>query len=63
MLKGTLTKDKNEIMFENGLNYNEEPEVLKRGTILIRVSGNKKLDKKEKKKEEKKKYKEGKMET
>ena len=55
-LKGTFSKDKNEILFtEFGLNYNTVEEVFKRGTILIRMSGgtSKKDEKKQKKKEEK----------
>ena len=37
-LKGTQSKDKNEILFsEFGINYNAEPEIYKRGTIFIRV--------------------------
>ena len=39
-LKGSFSKDKHEILFkEFGINYNQEPEVYKRGTILIRVAG------------------------
>jgi tRNA(His) guanylyltransferase len=39
-LKGTFSKDKNELLFSQfGINYNSEPEVYKRGTILIRVEG------------------------
>lgn len=37
-LKGTLAKDKNEILFTQfGINYNEEPEQFKRGSIMIRL--------------------------
>ena len=39
-MKGTFSKDKNELLFSQfGINYNSEPEVYKRGTILIRVEG------------------------
>ena len=39
-LKGTLAKDKNEILFsEFGINYNNEPEQYKKGTTLIRENG------------------------
>ena len=38
-LKGTFSKDKNEILFSQfGINYNEVEEIYKRGTILIRTS-------------------------
>ena len=37
-LKGTFSKDKNQILFEEfGINYNNEKEVFKRGSIFIRV--------------------------
>ena len=37
-LKGSFAKDKHEILFSNyGINYNVEPEIYKRGTILIRM--------------------------
>ena len=37
-LKGTLSKDKNEILFSQfNINYNNQPEVYKKGTLLIRV--------------------------
>ena len=37
-LKGTLSNDKNEILFSQfNINYNNEPEVYKKGTLLIRV--------------------------
>ncbi len=40
-LKGTLAKDKNEILFsEFGINYNNEPDQFKKGTIIIKVKGN-----------------------
>ncbi|CAH2355585.1 tRNA(His) guanylyltransferase [[Candida] railenensis] len=36
-LKGTLAADKNEILFkEFGINYNNEPEIFKKGSILVR---------------------------
>lgn len=36
-LKGTLAKDKNEILFsECGINYNNEPELYKKGTVIVR---------------------------
>lgn len=36
-LKGTLSSDKNEILFTKcGINYNNEPEIFKKGTILVR---------------------------
>ena len=39
-LKGTLAKDKNEILFsEFGINYNNEPDQYKKGTTLIRGNG------------------------
>ena len=39
-LKGTLAKDKNEILFsEFGINYNNEPAQYKKGTTLIRENG------------------------
>ena len=57
-LKGTLSNDKNEILFSQfGINYNNEPEVYKKGTLLIRVKKEEKekhpkKDKKEDEKEE-----------
>ena len=37
-LKGTLSNDKNEILFSQfGINYNNEPEIYKKGSLLIRV--------------------------
>ena len=52
-LKGTFSKDKNELLFSQfGINYNSEPDVYKRGTILIRIEGyesKKKQTKKEQK--------------
>ena len=39
-LKGTLAKDKNEILFSDfNINYNSEPEQFKKGTTLIREKG------------------------
>ena len=36
-LKGTFSKDKNSILFDDyGMNYNNEPEVAKRGTTFLR---------------------------
>lgn len=36
-LKGTLSGDKNEILFSQfSINYNKEPEMLRKGTILVR---------------------------
>lgn len=36
-LKGTVSSDKNEILFSKcGINYNDEPEIFKKGTILVR---------------------------
>ena len=46
-LKGTFSKDKHEILHSQfQMNYNDEPEIYKRGNILIRVSFNKKREKK-----------------
>lgn len=40
-LKGTFSKDKNEILFKDyGINYNNEPEVYKKGTLLVRLKNN-----------------------
>ena len=37
-LKGTFSKDKHELLFSTyGINYNNEPEIYKKGTILIRM--------------------------
>ena len=37
-LEGTLSKDKNEILFsEFGINYNNEPEQFRKGTILVKA--------------------------
>ncbi|KAF2401840.1 putative tRNAHis guanylyltransferase [Trichodelitschia bisporula] len=35
-LSGTLSSDKNEILFQLGINYNNEPEMFKKGTVLYR---------------------------
>lgn len=36
---GTVSADKNEILFQEfGINYNDELEIFKRGTILLRKS-------------------------
>lgn len=35
-LMGTVSSEKNEILFQMGINYNKEPEIFKKGTILIR---------------------------
>ncbi|MCJ1287826.1 tRNA-His guanylyltransferase [Xylographa opegraphella] len=36
-LKGTVAADKNEILFKNyGINYNEEPEIFKKGSFVYR---------------------------
>ena len=43
-------------MFGLGINYNEEPEIFKRGSIQMRLRGITKKEKKAKKKEEKKMY-------
>jgi tRNA(His) guanylyltransferase len=43
-LKGTFSKDKHEILHSRfGINYNNEPEVFKRGTIIIRLVDKKQL--------------------
>lgn len=37
LLQGTLSADKNEILFSRfGINYNNEPEVSKKGTVVYR---------------------------
>ena len=37
LLKGTLAKDKNEILFSRfGINYNDEAEVWKKGSVVYR---------------------------
>ncbi len=37
MSKGTLASDKNEILFsEFGINYNKEPDIFKKGSIVYR---------------------------
>lgn len=36
-LMGTLAKDKNEILYARcGINYNNEPEIFKKGTVIVR---------------------------
>ncbi|PAA49809.1 hypothetical protein BOX15_Mlig003885g1, partial [Macrostomum lignano] len=38
-LKGTLAADKNELLFSQfGINYNNEPEVYRKGSLLVRAS-------------------------
>ena len=37
-LKGTFSKDKHEILFNNGVNYNSLPDVYKKGTLIIRYN-------------------------
>ena len=45
-LKGTFSKDKHELLFSSyGINYNNEPEIYKKGTILIRMVDPKKKNK------------------
>lgn len=37
LLKGTYAADKNEILFSKfGINYNNEPEIYKKGSVLFR---------------------------
>lgn len=37
MLRGTLSRDKNEILFKDyGINYNNEPMMFRKGTTLVR---------------------------
>ncbi|KAK3070998.1 tRNA-His guanylyltransferase [Teratosphaeriaceae sp. CCFEE 6253] len=37
-LKGTVSKDKNEIMFSRfGINYNNEPKIYRKGTVIYRL--------------------------
>lgn len=39
-LSGTVSADKNEILFSRfGINYNKEPEVFKKGTVMYRDVG------------------------
>jgi len=46
-LSGTLSAHKHEILFsEFGINYNSEPEVFKKGTVLIQKERPKKLPRK-----------------
>jgi tRNA(His) guanylyltransferase len=40
-LKGTFSKDKNEILFKAyNINYNNEPEIFKKGSLIIRLLDN-----------------------
>ena len=55
-LKGSFSKDKHEMMFERGINYNDIEEIWRKGSVLIRMVDPKK-SKKEAKKEAKKEYK------
>lgn len=54
-LDGSFSKDKNQILFEFGVNYNQEPEVYKRGSLVLREMcvDQEKMDKMLKLKEEK----------
>jgi len=53
-LKGTFSKDKHEMLFSMfKCNYNDEPDIFKRGNILIRQSELKKRDQKKQCEEEK----------
>ncbi len=39
-LMGTVSSDKNELLFkEFGINYNDEPDIFKKGTVLVRDIG------------------------
>jgi tRNA(His) guanylyltransferase len=43
-LAGTLARDKNEILFSKfGMNYNNEEEMYKKGTVLFRGQNTKRL--------------------
>ena len=47
-LKGTLSGDKNEILFtEYDINYNNEPDMFKKGSVLIRESYEEEVSKKD----------------
>jgi tRNA(His) guanylyltransferase len=35
-LQGTTSADKNEILFQNGINYNNEEQIYRKGTVLYR---------------------------
>lgn len=35
-LKGTVSANKNEILYQNGINYNNEPAIFRKGTVLYR---------------------------
>lgn len=38
--QGSVSKDKNEILFSRfGINYNNEPEILKKGSVIFRDVG------------------------
>ena len=37
MLKGTMTCDKNEIMFQRGVNYNNLPPMWRKGSVCVWV--------------------------
>ena len=39
ILRKTLKKDKHEIMFQFGINYNNELDIFKKGSVLIRIGG------------------------
>ncbi|XP_021968216.1 tRNA(His) guanylyltransferase isoform X2 [Folsomia candida] len=46
-LSGTLSGDKNEILFSQfGINYNEEPEVFRKGTVLVQKEKSPKMPRK-----------------
>lgn len=48
-LIGTLSGDKNEILYSQfGINYNNEPQVFKKGTIIVREYEDKKVETKDK---------------
>lgn len=38
-LKGTLASDKNELLFQRGINYNNEPEMYRKGSVIVREHG------------------------
>lgn len=46
-LSGTLSGDKNEILFSQfGVNYNNEPEIYRKGTVLVKKSRSARLPRK-----------------
>lgn len=48
-LKGTLSSDKNELLFtEFNINYNEEPDMFKKGSVLIRRTYQEVIEKRDK---------------